>query len=156
MLTGSGQRGGIMHEIFVSSDYSDETPPHASPSSDRTRGDGGDASMHHHGRSNLRDRGIIGIIAHAGTIQEARDRNVLRHSPQVESPWMPSSKELERLAGMTTERDRIPLFDCRRICPPTSRSETIRAEEEFSTDAFFEHRWYNGNRGRDNKALAQG
>uniref|UniRef100_A0AAV1V5R7 Uncharacterized protein n=1 Tax=Peronospora matthiolae TaxID=2874970 RepID=A0AAV1V5R7_9STRA len=38
-LTGSGQRGSITTEIFGSSDYSDESPPHASPSNDRTRGD---------------------------------------------------------------------------------------------------------------------
>uniref|UniRef100_A0AAV1T2X0 Polyketide synthase n=1 Tax=Peronospora matthiolae TaxID=2874970 RepID=A0AAV1T2X0_9STRA len=30
-LTGSGQRGGIMYEIFGSSDYFDIIPPHASP-----------------------------------------------------------------------------------------------------------------------------
>uniref|UniRef100_A0AAV1UKN7 Uncharacterized protein n=1 Tax=Peronospora matthiolae TaxID=2874970 RepID=A0AAV1UKN7_9STRA len=42
-LTGSGQRGSLMTEIFGSSDYSDESPPHASQSNDRTRGNGGDA-----------------------------------------------------------------------------------------------------------------
>uniref|UniRef100_A0AAV1TMI0 Uncharacterized protein n=1 Tax=Peronospora matthiolae TaxID=2874970 RepID=A0AAV1TMI0_9STRA len=134
-LIGSGQRGSIMTEIFGSSDYSDESPPHASPSNDRMREDGG-APMHHHERSNSRDRGNTGASAHAGTNQEARDRNVLRHSPQVESPLMPSSRELDRLFGMTTEPDRIPLFDCRKICPPNSSTETIRAEEEFFTDAF--------------------
>uniref|UniRef100_A0AAV1TV45 Uncharacterized protein n=1 Tax=Peronospora matthiolae TaxID=2874970 RepID=A0AAV1TV45_9STRA len=136
-LTGSGQRGSITIEIFGSSDYSDDSPPRASLSNDRTRGDGGDAFKHHHER-------------------KSRDQNVLRHAPQVESPWMPPSRELDRLAGTTTERDRIPLFDRRKICPPDSSPETIRAEEEFFTDAFFKHRWYNGSRVRDGKALVQG
>uniref|UniRef100_A0AAV1UGZ3 Uncharacterized protein n=1 Tax=Peronospora matthiolae TaxID=2874970 RepID=A0AAV1UGZ3_9STRA len=130
-LTGSGQRGSIMTEIFGSSEHSDESPPHASPSNDRTRGDGGDAPMHHHELSNSRDRGNSGACAHAGTNQEARDRNVLRHAPQVEFSWMPPSRELDR-------------------------TETIRAEEEFFIDAFFKHRWYNGSRVRDGKALVQG
>uniref|UniRef100_A0AAV1TML7 Uncharacterized protein n=1 Tax=Peronospora matthiolae TaxID=2874970 RepID=A0AAV1TML7_9STRA len=146
-LTGSGQRGGIMFEIFGSSDYSDESPPYASLSNDRTRGDGGDAPIHHHERSNSRDRGFTDVSAHAGRNPEDRDRNFLRHAPQVEDPWMPSSRELDRLAGMTTERDQILLFDCRKSCPADSRTETIRAEEEFFTDAFFKHRYYNGDRG---------
>uniref|UniRef100_A0AAV1UN61 Uncharacterized protein n=1 Tax=Peronospora matthiolae TaxID=2874970 RepID=A0AAV1UN61_9STRA len=155
-LTGSGQHGGIMTEIFGLSDYSDECPPHASPSNDRTRRDGGDAPIHHHERINSRDRGNTGACAHAGTNQEARDRKVLRHAPQVESPWMPPFIELDRLAGTTTERGRITLFDCRKIYPPDSSTETIRAEEEFFTDAFFKHRWYNGSRVQDGKALVQG
>uniref|UniRef100_A0AAV1T119 Uncharacterized protein n=1 Tax=Peronospora matthiolae TaxID=2874970 RepID=A0AAV1T119_9STRA len=55
-LTGSGQRGSIMTEIFGSSDYSDESPPHASPSNDRTRRDGGDAPIHHDEHSDSKDR----------------------------------------------------------------------------------------------------
>uniref|UniRef100_A0AAV1UD59 Uncharacterized protein n=1 Tax=Peronospora matthiolae TaxID=2874970 RepID=A0AAV1UD59_9STRA len=139
-LNGSGQRGGIMPEIFGSSDYSDESPPQASPFNDRTHGDGGDAPMHLRERNNSRDRGITGVSAHGGTNQEARDRDILHHASQVKSPWMPPSRELDRLAGMTTERDRIPLFDCRKICPSDSSTENIRADEDFFTDTFFKHR----------------
>uniref|UniRef100_A0AAV1TYA2 Uncharacterized protein n=1 Tax=Peronospora matthiolae TaxID=2874970 RepID=A0AAV1TYA2_9STRA len=85
-LTGCGVRGGIMSEIFGSSDYSDESPPHASPSNARTQGNGGDAPIHLHGRSNSRDRSNTGVSAHAGTNQEARDRNFLHHAPQAKSP----------------------------------------------------------------------
>uniref|UniRef100_A0AAV1UEX5 Uncharacterized protein n=1 Tax=Peronospora matthiolae TaxID=2874970 RepID=A0AAV1UEX5_9STRA len=74
----------------------------------------------------------------------------------MESPWMPSSKKLDQFAGMITDRDRIPLFDRGKICPPNSSTETIRAEEEFFTDAFFKHRWYKCSRVRDGKALVQG
>uniref|UniRef100_A0AAV1TBC5 Uncharacterized protein n=1 Tax=Peronospora matthiolae TaxID=2874970 RepID=A0AAV1TBC5_9STRA len=38
MLTGSGHRGGVMSKTFGSSDGSEESPPHASPSNDRRVG----------------------------------------------------------------------------------------------------------------------
>ena len=60
------------------------------------------------------------------------------------------------MAGMTTDRDRIPLFDCRKLCPPNSSAETIRTEAEFYTDVFFKHRWFNAYRGNDAKAWLQG
>uniref|UniRef100_A0AAV1V5U2 Uncharacterized protein n=1 Tax=Peronospora matthiolae TaxID=2874970 RepID=A0AAV1V5U2_9STRA len=135
-LTGSGERGGIRFEIFGPRNYPDEFSSPESPYDYRTRGYGGDAPINHHERSYSKYWGITGVSAHAGTYQEARDRNVLRRAPQVECPWMPPSRELERLAGMTTERDRIPLFDCRGICPPNSSTKTIRAEDEYFTDAF--------------------
>uniref|UniRef100_A0AAV1VJQ0 Uncharacterized protein n=1 Tax=Peronospora matthiolae TaxID=2874970 RepID=A0AAV1VJQ0_9STRA len=101
--TGSGQRGGIILEMFESRDSSDESMTRASLSDDSTRGDGGGAPIHHHEQSNSKDRDNTGASAHAGTNQEARDRIVLRHAPQVESPWMPSARELDRVAGMTTD-----------------------------------------------------
>uniref|UniRef100_A0AAV1TIJ4 Uncharacterized protein n=1 Tax=Peronospora matthiolae TaxID=2874970 RepID=A0AAV1TIJ4_9STRA len=153
-LTGSGQRGGTILEIFGSSDCSDESLSYATQPNDRTRGNGGDALMHHHERSNSRDRGVTVVIDHAGN-QEARNRNFLRHAPQVESPWMTASKELDRLASMTTNRDRIPFFDCRKICPPDSSTETFRAEEESSPMRFYTSvvQWECG---RDGKALMLG
>uniref|UniRef100_A0AAV1U031 Uncharacterized protein n=1 Tax=Peronospora matthiolae TaxID=2874970 RepID=A0AAV1U031_9STRA len=51
-----GQRGGIMLEMFGSSNYSDEY-------------------------SHPRDRGNTDASAHAGTNQEARDQNVLHQAP---------------------------------------------------------------------------
>uniref|UniRef100_A0AAV1V403 Uncharacterized protein n=1 Tax=Peronospora matthiolae TaxID=2874970 RepID=A0AAV1V403_9STRA len=135
-LTGSGQLGGIISEIFGSNDYSNESPPHASPSNDRTRGDGGDAPIHHHEWSYSRDQGNTDASAHAGTTQEVRDQNVLRYAPQVESSWMPSSKGLDQVAGMNTERNQIPLFDFREIFSLNFSTETIRAEKEFYNGVF--------------------
>uniref|UniRef100_A0AAV1TD99 Uncharacterized protein n=1 Tax=Peronospora matthiolae TaxID=2874970 RepID=A0AAV1TD99_9STRA len=66
-LTVSGQRGGIMLEIFGSSDYSDDSPPQPSTSNDRTPEGGGDSHMHHHVRSNSRDRAATGVSARADT-----------------------------------------------------------------------------------------
>uniref|UniRef100_A0AAV1TT23 Uncharacterized protein n=1 Tax=Peronospora matthiolae TaxID=2874970 RepID=A0AAV1TT23_9STRA len=151
-LSGSGMRDGIMLEVFGPSECSDESSPHASSFNEGTRGDGGDAPEHDHERSNSRDRAATGFSAHADTNQEARDRNVLRHSPQAKSAWMQSSTKLYRVACMTTKRNRMSLFECRRICPYNCSTETICAEEEFFIDAFFKHRWYNNNRGRAGKA----
>ena len=128
-LTGSGDYAAQLREVLGSDHSSDDSSSHASPLDSKQRGDGGDALMRRHERNSSRDRAATGVSASADTNQEARDRNVLRHAPQVESPWMPPSKELDRVAGMTTKRDRIPLFDCRKLCPPNSSTKTIRAEE---------------------------
>uniref|UniRef100_A0AAV1VI29 Uncharacterized protein n=1 Tax=Peronospora matthiolae TaxID=2874970 RepID=A0AAV1VI29_9STRA len=83
-LTGFGKRDGIMLEIFGPSDCSDEASSHASPSNDRMRGDVGDSLKHYHERSDSKDRAATGVSAHADTNHEARDRDVLHHSSQVE------------------------------------------------------------------------
>uniref|UniRef100_A0AAV1U916 Uncharacterized protein n=1 Tax=Peronospora matthiolae TaxID=2874970 RepID=A0AAV1U916_9STRA len=132
-LTGSGQRGSIMTEIFGSSNFSDEYLPHASQSNDRTRG----------------DVLMLAPIKRPGT--EMSCATLLKWS--LDGCHHPES--LDRLAGTTTKRDQIPSFDFRKICPPDSSTETIRAVEEFFTDAFFKHRWYYGSPVRDGKALVQ-
>uniref|UniRef100_A0AAV1UAH7 Uncharacterized protein n=1 Tax=Peronospora matthiolae TaxID=2874970 RepID=A0AAV1UAH7_9STRA len=66
-LTGSGLRGGIMLDIFGSSDCSDESSPHASPFHNTTRVEGVDTLIHHHEESNSRDRAVTGVSAHADT-----------------------------------------------------------------------------------------
>uniref|UniRef100_A0AAV1VGJ4 Uncharacterized protein n=1 Tax=Peronospora matthiolae TaxID=2874970 RepID=A0AAV1VGJ4_9STRA len=113
--------------------------PHASglpePDTARARltgsGERGGIMLEHLRTERFFGRILASRNAHADTNQEARDPNVLRYIPQVESPWIPSTKELDR-------------------------TETIRAEEEFDTDVFFKHWWYNGSRARDGKALVQG
>ena len=138
---GSGKYYEELMEIFGSDGSSDEPSVHSSPADSGVRGADGDAPLRHRSRSNSNRRAASGVSTKTDTTQESRDRNTLLHAPQVESPWMPSSRDLDGWAGMSTARDRIPLFDCRRLCPPGSSTETIRAEEEFLTDAFFKHRW---------------
>uniref|UniRef100_A0AAV1VE04 Uncharacterized protein n=1 Tax=Peronospora matthiolae TaxID=2874970 RepID=A0AAV1VE04_9STRA len=155
-LTGSGQRGGIMTKIFGSSNHSDESPPHASPSNDRTHDDGGDAPMHHHERSNSRDRGYTGASARAGTNQKCQ-------GPKCPAPRSSSGVSvdaaIQRVGPVGRHSYRTgsnPVVRLQEDLPPDSSTETIRSEEEFFTDAFFKHRWYNGSRVRDGKALVQG
>uniref|UniRef100_A0AAV1TFK1 Uncharacterized protein n=1 Tax=Peronospora matthiolae TaxID=2874970 RepID=A0AAV1TFK1_9STRA len=118
-LTGSGQRGSIMTEMFGSSDYFDESPPHASPSIDRMRGDGGDAPMHHHERSNSRYRGNTGASAHASN-QEARGQG-----PKCPAPRSSSGVSLDDvLQGVGT----VGRHDYR-----TGSNPVVRLQEDFST-----------------------
>ena len=56
---------------------------------------------------------------------------------------------------MITNRDQIPLFDVRRLCPSDSSTELLRDEEDFYTDLFFKHRWCHANRNRDGKVLVR-
>uniref|UniRef100_A0AAV1V2J6 Uncharacterized protein n=1 Tax=Peronospora matthiolae TaxID=2874970 RepID=A0AAV1V2J6_9STRA len=66
-LIGSGESSGIVFEIFRLSDCSDVSSSHADLFDDRTRGDVGDAPIHHHERSNASDRGATGVSARALT-----------------------------------------------------------------------------------------
>uniref|UniRef100_A0AAV1V1F1 Uncharacterized protein n=1 Tax=Peronospora matthiolae TaxID=2874970 RepID=A0AAV1V1F1_9STRA len=132
-IAGFGQRGGVMSGIFGSSVYSDESSPHASPSNDMTRGD---------------------------VLMLAPKRGQGTKCPAQRSSSGVSVDFVIQKVGPVGRHDYRTgsnlLFDHRKICPPDSSTETIRAEEEFFTDVFFKHRWYNGSRVRDGKALVQG
>ena len=52
----------------------------------------------------------------------------------------------------TSLHHRIPLFDASELHGLSSSAKNFRAEEDFYLDAFFNHRWYNGNQKRG-KAL---
>ena len=90
-IAGSGLRDEELLEVFGPSDSSDESPIHS-----EVQSDGGDAPMRSPERSNSKDRIASGVSSRAGTSQRELDHNVLRHAPQVETPWMASSKELDR------------------------------------------------------------
>lgn len=104
-IAGSGLQDEELIEVFGPSDLSDEA-----------RSEGGNAPMRSPERSNYKERIASGVSSRAGTSQRELDRNVLPHATQVEYPWMLLPKELDRWAGMSTDRDPVPLFDCRRLC----------------------------------------
>uniref|UniRef100_A0AAV1TAM6 Uncharacterized protein n=1 Tax=Peronospora matthiolae TaxID=2874970 RepID=A0AAV1TAM6_9STRA len=124
-LTGSGQRGGIMSEIFGLSDDSDESCPTQVLSA---IGRVEMVVMHLYITTSETTRGI-GVTLLQVLMRTPIKRPGTEMSctmlPQVEFPWMPSSIELDRLAGTTTEQDRILLFDCRKICPPDSSTDYL-------------------------------
>ena len=68
---------------------------------------------------------------------------------------MPSLRNLREWYGYTTGSCRIPLFDSSRLHGLDVSAKDYRTEHEYYIDVFFRHRWYHGNRTRDEVLLAQ-
>ena len=85
---------------------------------------------------------------------ECRDQDVLRVAPQ-NKPWALPQRHMQQWAGMTTARDRIPLFDSSRLHGLDARSRDYSREHDFYIDVFLKHRWFNGSRNNDATALVQ-
>ena len=158
----------LWHEMFGSSDES----INSSPGSNRSRSYSYDASVQHedlrphadiddssrshrsHNRSNTRYCSDRGASSYVGTTQEEQNRNVLRSATEIK-PWMPSVSELRQWYGYIAGSCRIPLFDSSRIHGLDPSARNYRTEHKFYIDAFFRHRWYHGNRKRDEISLVQ-
>ena len=94
------------------------------------------------------------VDACVDTKQEAADRNVLRLAPE-KSPWIPSQRILLSLTDTTSERYHKRLCDSSKLHKLDLRASNFGTEHEFFIDAFFKHRWYNGNHNRGGPAMIQ-
>ena len=74
------------------------------------------------------------------TMQEARDRDVLRVAPEKKA-WLPPQRVLDRLSDSVSDRYRIRLFDSSRLHGLDSSASDFRTELDFYIDVFFKHRW---------------
>uniref|UniRef100_M4BXA6 RxLR effector candidate protein n=1 Tax=Hyaloperonospora arabidopsidis (strain Emoy2) TaxID=559515 RepID=M4BXA6_HYAAE len=147
----------LRREMFGSSDESE----HSSWGSKRSRShsydvrakhedvnrhdDVDDSSRGHRSRSNTSYCGTRSASTHVGTTQEEKDRNALRSATE-KTPWMPSLRNRREWYSCTTGSCRIPLF---------VSAKDYRTEHEYYIDVFFRHRWYHGNRNRDEGSLMQ-
>uniref|UniRef100_A0AAV1U1E1 Uncharacterized protein n=1 Tax=Peronospora matthiolae TaxID=2874970 RepID=A0AAV1U1E1_9STRA len=117
-LTGSGQRGGVMTEIFGSSDYSDDIPPHASPSNDRTRGNGGNAPIHHHEQNQFK-------VSNCHWCQCSRWHQSRGQGPKCPAPRSPSGVSV----GAAIQRvEQVGRHDYR-----TGSNPVVRLQEDLPT-----------------------
>ena len=138
-------------EIFGSPDSPDES---MSQGGSDHEGKTGEASPLRQGRRDREDHDAKPVAKEVNLSQEERDRNVLRHAPQLE-PWLPPAEKLARWAGITGERSADPLFDASRILQRDANVRDHEHEQKIFIDAFFRHRWYSGKRTKDQKSLCQ-
>ena len=68
---------------------------------------------------------------------------------------MPSLLKLREWYGYTTGSCRIPLFDSSRLHGLEVSAKDYHTEHEYYIDVFIRHRWYHGNRNRDEVSLVQ-
>uniref|UniRef100_A0AAV1U1R1 Uncharacterized protein n=2 Tax=Peronospora matthiolae TaxID=2874970 RepID=A0AAV1U1R1_9STRA len=143
-----GMDDALRRSIFGSSDESDEPSPKRRRS--RSRDSGANSGV----VSPMDTTSQRGASPSVGTLQEERDRNVLRLAPEKKA-WMPPKSVMDHLSATTSDRYRTRLFDSSRIHHLDPSAKDYRAEHEFFIDAFFRHRWYSGNHKRDGPSLLQ-
>uniref|UniRef100_A0AAV1TLA4 Uncharacterized protein n=1 Tax=Peronospora matthiolae TaxID=2874970 RepID=A0AAV1TLA4_9STRA len=143
-----GMDDATRRSICGSSDESDK------PSPKRRRSRSQDSGANSGVGSPIDTTSQRGASTSVGTSQEERDRNVLRLAPEKKA-WMPPKSVMDHLSATTSDRYRTRLFDSSRIHHLDPSAKNYRAENEFSIDAFFRHRWYSGNHKRDGPSLLQ-
>uniref|UniRef100_A0AAV1V0Z1 Uncharacterized protein n=1 Tax=Peronospora matthiolae TaxID=2874970 RepID=A0AAV1V0Z1_9STRA len=113
-----GMDDALRRSIFGSSDESDE------PSPKRRRLRSQDSGAHSGVGSPIGTTSQRGTITSVGTLQEERDRSVLRLAPEKKA-WMPPKSVMDRLSATTSDRYRTRLFDSSRIHHLTPVRKTI-------------------------------
>ena len=127
------ERTRDLHQsMFGSDDGYDYSSPRSTRASSHERVDDG-ASRHH-----SENRGTVeGNTSKRGDLK----------------PWRLPEQLINIFSHATSQHHRISLFDASDLHGLSSSAKVLRAEEDFYLDAFFRHRWYNGNQKRDEASL---